>query len=1600
MQIHISKRKIFLLFLLFLFLPQFILADSDSERKTRLFGTSHTGAAKFEINSSNSDIGVLAEGTGMFSIGTTSGKALLYGYPYSARTSHCHFYVDGEVAGSYSDTSDAHPVPAELIEFPHLVGDTIICRWRFRDIEFSQKLVPTYLGEDAQIRIEYTATNIDATSHLVGLLLFLDTMIGTNDCAPIATPVGYFATEQQFIGDLPSFWQAFEESPFQDESFLVGQGTLSGWSATAPDVLLYGDFWHYHATAWDYVFSGGIYSDSSVLLRWNAHLLPAGASRTFVTYYGIGSADRSLGEVSLSIAAPAQIVPAGCSGFSPDTFSVNLLVGCTDTLRGAVANIIVPPFLTLLDDAEKSIEPAILPPSGVGTASWNVVANSPTHSSTDSLRIELSAAGYSPVSVGRSISIVLTDGAAPNISMITSLSSPVETDSFTIQFNIIDGDGIDTTSLSALLDGEPIEFNWFPPIMTIHLDELTDGAHSLVLPAISDTFGCIAEPFTVNFDVNIPSPPEFSLLSPIAGNFTACIDNIIKILVISESDWDILDFSLALDGVSLPLGRAGDTITTFYGALSDGEHNIELSGEAETGAEVDSVWTFNVDRTAPTVSPISMLMELRMPSDLISFSVSDDGAGVNFSDIAISIAFGDDTISLSGTSPGIDISDGNVNILLSETGLSFDGCAEVSIEMTVPDLVEECGPNILDTIALRATVPCTPPEIVLLEPTGATSCDSIDVAILLLDDEGIIADSAYVIFAGTRYDLAGPNLYLSADTLFFTVSVSGVSSGEHTINIGGITDTWGNSIAEGASVNIFLDREPPTISDVVPSGVLSGFEAVGFRCSDDGSGISVERSFIVCDGDTIRLGSGLVYDGEVLFVPAAFWLSSLDGESLTVCSHIVDNVAQCEPNFIDTCVIFPVEQSGPAATMLVPLPGQFIGCDAQEMKILWLDPDGFDRSASTISFGGSTYHADNTRFIWLGDTVSFDVDLTSFSYNFTINLHGVDGLGFSADTNFDFNIDRTSPVISVISPAAGSRISYPYEQWKILLSDGGAGIDPNTISLIVDGDLFTLLDGAVSLREDTLIFDPNVADMDFGNIVNVAVQSSDGALGCPNDTQTQWTYSVFHPDLWWELISPQGVASCDTVDLQIAMHANFNLDYSEARCIVNGNRLPFTVSSDTISAQIAGAMLYNGVNSLSLYDFSNADNGLLLEDTVFAALLYDALPPTIIPVYPSPGSQVAAGSPLIAVVEDDISGLDRAGVMVSVNGINISISTASWHGDTLIANISPGILGDIEVCITAADEPQVCDPNETRLCWQFTVPGAGPQITLLEPADGLYSHDKRQKIVARINSENEIEAGNIVLTVNGSEYNIHSSNLTYSDEMLTFTPQNDWSDSEDVQYNIVCTDNIGLSAEFSGHFLCDFSPPVCTNAKPSGVIQGIPEKISIDISDDGAGVNPQSIVFRVGELFIPFDNYSLTYNGNTAVLDLSAAGVHLSAMDTIDVGIIAADKNTGYGEPNVMSDCTFWFFSIKSGCSVAPTPFTPNGDGINDNVEFAVYSDESIKVSIFTMDGVLVRKLEGNYTVRWDGRDNYGRNAPSGPYLYTIESNGKVLRKGVVVIAR
>jgi len=97
------------------------------------------------------------------------------------------------------------------------------------------------------------------------------------------------------------------------------------------------------------------------------------------------------------------------------------------------------------------------------------------------------------------------------------------------------------------------------------------------------------------------------------------------------------------------------------------------------------------------------------------------------------------------------------------------------------------------------------------------------------------------------------------------------------------------------------------------------------------------------------------------------------------------------------------------------------------------------------------------------------------------------------------------------------------------------------------------------------------------------------------------------------------------------------------------------------------------------------------------------------------------------------------------------------------------------------------------------------------------------------------------------------------------------------------------------------------------------------------------------------------------------------------------------------------YYGIFPSAALQPEDFrppqkiiTPNGDGINDVLEFGNL-DADATIDIYNINGRRVRHLQGVFI--WDARDDSGSIVESGVYIYQYSKDGKVV-SGVVAVAK
>ena len=83
-----------------------------------------------------------------------------------------------------------------------------------------------------------------------------------------------------------------------------------------------------------------------------------------------------------------------------------------------------------------------------------------------------------------------------------------------------------------------------------------------------------------------------------------------------------------------------------------------------------------------------------------------------------------------------------------------------------------------------------------------------------------------------------------------------------------------------------------------------------------------------------------------------------------------------------------------------------------------------------------------------------------------------------------------------------------------------------------------------------------------------------------------------------------------------------------------------------------------------------------------------------------------------------------------------------------------------------------------------------------------------------------------------------------------------------------------------------------------------------------------------------------------------------------------------------------------------PNPFNPI-----TNISFSLGRDEWISLNVFDIQGRLIRSLindqyflKGQYQMTWNGKNNYGKQVPSGMYLYKLIGDQQIEIKKMILM--
>lgn len=196
-------------------------------------------------------------------------------------------------------------------------GHKLITKSQFNQVQAIQSLSivenPSTKVHDS-VLIEYDLINQDSISHTVGLRIVLDTMLGSNDGAPLRFGNQAIVSETEIDQPTFPFWQAFDSLV---NPSIVAQGTLDmpELGVHPPNRLILANWGGLAANPWDFtvrpgrgfVRDGEDEPDTALALYWNPIVLAPGESRQIRTIYGMGSVTRALGDLVLGLSAPLDV---------------------------------------------------------------------------------------------------------------------------------------------------------------------------------------------------------------------------------------------------------------------------------------------------------------------------------------------------------------------------------------------------------------------------------------------------------------------------------------------------------------------------------------------------------------------------------------------------------------------------------------------------------------------------------------------------------------------------------------------------------------------------------------------------------------------------------------------------------------------------------------------------------------------------------------------------------------------------------------------------------------------------------------------------------------------------------------------------------------------------------------------------------------------------------------------------------------------------------------------------------------------------------------------------------------------------------------------
>ncbi len=1519
-----SSRLGVAIILLVLMIPVIGLADMAA-RKLAMFPPGEDGT---RLLVTSGDLRIAVNNTdGRFTIGTSLGKSLLFGFPNEGATSHAHFFVNDTIRGTYLNDGGVHPVPATVTMSPALSSGSVISSYIVDGIAFTQRLTPTFWGDNATVLIEYTATNTSATTKQVGVLLFLDTMIGDNDYAPIATEYGYFAVEREFVSpNIPTYWQAFESSPWQPPDSLIGGGVLVGGSAVPPDRVVFGDFWSMHNVRWNYTLSGDPYSDSAVLFRWDAKPLAPGASRRMATYYGKGSAIISIGDLNLSLSAPDELSVESCEFRTPNPFPVNLIVSNATgtTIGGITARIDIPPSCELVSgDMVGMISPSVLDPAGTGTISWNIrVPDSHFENDTTlSFSASVFGTGTDTFSVEWTIDIPGIDGRGPTAEIINpSVGSITSCDTIEMFFRLIDRDGIDLSSIRVdcgstfVFWPNPARLAFEYPYLrcTMPATELGEGLVNVGLRSIRDNNGCPIRGVREWSFIIDRQPPEVEVIAPVLGDTIYDEDFEVVVRLADPSGIKTSTLEWNIGGLIIP-------------AYFDGEFariRPVDAGITPTGFESWMVCLQGISDTvggtcgANTASPACIAFFTNFTGPRAEIIEPLPGSYNSCANPKVEVKFttsGEDidpsTIRFEYNGTLYDISSGYLTYADSLLSFISPVTAVDGEEITVKLFASTFAGFPISPLNWTFISDRTPPEVSAIYPPDGVFITPDDNIVLFVRDIGSGLDLDSTLFdieysTGTRaISLRHTALIGEGDTLIIDLEALDIS-----LERCGFVDIRisARDIASGCGPNMLSDFHyrvdvpcsPPNVGEPnIPSRTYISCDT--FRLAiplSDEEGLDLFSMIARFNGYLVPFGDLVVFEHDTLHLTIPH--GTFGGDSVFIYVSPISDIFGNSASPVE--LVYHWDNEPPVFGILEPYMAAII-------------PDMPDFVRVEVRDSGAGIDIANCALEALGVTVT---EFEGLIYDGSHLVVPTEAYGYSGQDSVIFRafasdavtlcpanfseiswvvyFDQGSPLVEMISPPNGAIIGCESMEFVFTIIDEN-GVDASTIELTANGTLFNIDSPELIFNSDTIKFTSPTGLFSHGLAASVEITAVSDSIGNAISSPHGGTFHFDFEEPSVELISPdESILRGPTQ--AIVWHISDELagiDYGSVQIVIQG--IIYTLADPSLS--LAGDILRFDPKIAGIEIDSDITIYLIASDLAYECRNQNHhveninfTPAEIEVVSTSPSdNKIVSCDPLIVSIEIESDyGINIENAEVKLDEIVISPDRISLSGAIISIVFDEGEIpeGQHELVLTSVRDTigNLLDTVQFTFSTDYT----SPVVIDYSPRTGPVSP---LELILRVVASDEIAGISAItarFTVDGTVYDLVTPELAVHNDTFVLDATN-MGLAGDVSIIFEIDDRAELCG--ANHLVFAWDIEVSSDGPEFILIEPFDGAITHDrnqpikiIAHDSDGLSINSVEIRAGSHIWDFDD--MDFAGDTVIVRPEAIW---NSGDTYQISISARD---------------------------------------------------------------------------------------------------------------